>query len=136
MIEPSAQQVTQCLDWAATLPGGCYTWVFHPAHARGSRFAPAGTLVGFRDALRMLDSSWWIATSARVYERVSRWSQLSFRVTGKGVELANLGHQQIDDVTLRRDQRELPLGVIEAGAAIRIPDAWMPRELSKPGSAT
>ena len=121
LSEPNPDQIQRCVQFAQELPGGCYTWVYHPAHARGRSFTPEGTRNWFDFARRQVDRSWWKATAASVFRRVQYWSQLNFRRSQSGLELLNPAPEPILDVVLKGPQGVVRIERIEAGAIVKLP---------------
>lgn len=131
LIEPTPDQIRYCAKLAEEFPGGCYTWVFHPAHTHHSHFAPHGALGGFRVAQEHLGQSWWVTTTAAVYQRVSQWSQLTFRKSRTGLELLNASSEPIREVVLQGQHTNLRIDQIEAHTTVQLPPDW----LSEPAEA-
>ncbi len=113
-IEPDQDMLGRCVRLARECPGGCYTWVFHPAHARRGRVTGSATLGWFQAAHAHLDSSWWVTTAAMAYARIERWSRLTIRKSRVGLELSNPSPEPLTDVVVRWQSASRRIDRLEA----------------------
>lgn len=81
LIEPNPEQVDACLAHAERVPGGCYTMIYHPTHARRGPYRREGHEPWFRHAVwQARRRGWLIATYETACRTARAWEAARWRV--------------------------------------------------------